>query len=80
MPGSHSKKPIMGAFALPDVDFLSYFIGDFKSGVGDHRGPHFLDVVLASDMGTDELRPWSVVGRKLQVKDHPRVRKVYLSD
>lgn len=80
IPGSRAKKPIMGAFASPGVDFLSYFIGDFKLGVGDHRGPHFLDVVLASVMGTDELRPRSVEGRKLQVKDYPHVRKVYVSD
>ena len=36
MPGSRAKKPIMGAFASPDVDLLSYFIGNFKLSVGDH--------------------------------------------
>ena len=39
MPFSHitGKQPIMGAFASPGVDSSSYFIGDFKLGVGDHR-------------------------------------------
>ena len=70
----------MGLFVSPGVDCLAYFIGRFKLGVGDHRGPHLLDVPLSCVLGSDELVPRSLAGRKLQVKDVPRCRKKYNND
>ena len=82
MPASHMRgsKAIMGLFVSPGVDCLAYFIGRFKLGVGDHRGPHLLDVPLSCVLGSDELVPRSLAGRKLQVKDVPRCRKKYNND
>ena len=70
----------MAFLATPGVDCKAYFIGCFKLGVGDHRGPHALDVPIASVLGTDEILPRSLEGRKLQVKDVPRCRKKYNAD
>ena len=70
----------MGLFVSPGVDCLAYFIGRFKLGVGDHRGPHFLDVPLSCVLRSDELVPRSLAGRKLQVKDVPWCRKKYNND
>ena len=70
----------MAFLATPGVDCEAYFIGRFKLGVGDHRGPHVLDVPIACILGTDEIRPRSLEGRKLQVKDVPRCRKKYNAD
>ena len=62
------------------MDCEAYFIGRLKLGVGDHRGPHFLDIPLSCVLGSDELVPRSLSGRKLQVKDVPRCRKKYNKD
>ena len=82
MPASHSRgsKPIMAFLATPGVDCEAYFIGRFKLGVGNHCGPHVLDIPIASLLGTDEICPRSLEGRKLQVKDVPRCRKKYNAD
>ena len=79
MPASHSRgsKPIKGIFASPGVDCEAYFIGRFKLGVGDHCGPHILDILIASLLSTDKIRPRTLEGRKLQVKDVPQCRKKY---
>ena len=70
----------MAFVATPGVDCEAYFIGRFKLGFGDHRGPHVLDVPIACILGTDEIRPRTLEGRKLQVKDVPRCRKKYNAD
>lgn len=79
MPPSHAdgSESIMGLYATPDVDCLAYFIGRLKLGVGNHRGPHFLDTLLSCVLGSYELVPRSVSGRLLQVKDVPCCRKTY---
>ena len=74
------SESIKGIFVSPGVDCEAYFIGQLKLGVGDHRGPHFLDIPLSCLLGSDELVPRSFSGRKLQVKDVPRCRKKYNND
>ena len=71
---------IKGIFVSPEVDCEAYFIGRFKLGVGNHRGPHFVDIPLSCLLGLDKLVPVSLSGRKLQVTDVPRCRKKYNSD
>ena len=82
MPPSHQSgtDAIMGWFGSPGVDCDAYFIGRYKLGVGDHRGPHWVDIPLSCMLGTDEIAPRSLSGRKLQVKDVPRCRKKYNRD
>ena len=67
MPASHitGSEPIMAFLVSPDVDVDSYFIGRHKLGVGDHRGPHFLDIPLACFLGSKDIRPHSIRGRNL---------------
>ena len=66
MPPSHSSLPIMACLVTAGVDVESYFIGRFGLGVGDHRGPHFIDMSLESALGTSDPRAKSIEGRKLQ--------------
>ena len=79
MPASHSRgsKPIIAFLATPGVDCKAYFIGRFKLGVGNYRGPHVLDIPIASLLGTDKICPQLLEGRKLQVIDVSRCRKKY---
>ena len=57
MPASYiaGSEPIMAILVSPDVDVESYFIGRHKLGVGDHRGPHFLDIPVACFLGSKEI-------------------------
>ena len=80
MPPSHSSLPIMACLCTAGVDVESYFIGRFGLGVGDHRGPHFIDVSLESALGTSDPRAKSIEGRKLQAKATPRLRRKYNGD
>ena len=80
MPPSHSSLPIMACLATPGVDVESYFIGRFGLGVGDHRGPHFIDVSLESALGTSDPRARSVKGQKLQAKAALRLVRKYNAD
>ena len=63
---------IMGFFASPGVDCEAYFIVRRKLGVSNHRGLHFVNIPLSCLLGSEELAPRSLSGRKLQVKDQGR--------
>ena len=50
------SKPIMAFLVSPDVDYESYFIGGrHRLAVGDHRGPHILDILVAYFLGSKEI-------------------------
>ena len=80
IPTSKATLPIMGCLVAAGVDIESYFIGRLGLGIGNHRGPHFIEVLLKSTLGTNNPRARSVEGRKLQVRAAPRLCSKYNRD
>ena len=44
--------PIKGIFVTPGIDCEHSFIARYGVSVGNHRGPHYLNVSLESALGT----------------------------
>ena len=56
MPSSHQSGslPIMGIFVKPYIICERSFIVRYGYSVGNHRGPHCLDISLESVLGTND--------------------------
>ena len=82
MPSSHQSGslPIMGIFVTPGITCEHSFIARYGCSVGDHRGPHYLDIWLKSVLGTNDPPLRLLGGQKLQVKAAPRIMKKYNAD
>ena len=70
----------MGIFVTPGITCEHSFIARYGCSVGDHRGPHYLDIWLKSNLGTNDPPLRSLGGQKLQVKAAPRIMRKYNTD